>query len=52
MPDDDMGKGEVSQDGGSITNKTFEKVAQDWGMTPEQAKKNTYQLLKKQFGTS
>lgn len=45
-----MGKGEVSQNGGSITNETFEKVAKAWNMTPEDAKRNTYEELKKQFG--
>lgn len=48
LPDDDMGKGEVSQGGGSIINKTFKKVAQDWGMTEEEAKKNTLELLQKE----
>ena len=50
MPDDDMGKSDVAQGGSSITNHTFDVAAKDWGMTREQAKKNTYKLLKREFG--
>lgn len=50
MPDDDMGKGEVSQGGGSITSETFKKVADEWQMTPEEAKRHTLELLKKELG--
>ena len=50
MPDDDMGKGEVGQGGGSITNETFNEVAKKWNMTPEETKRNTYEELKKQLG--
>lgn len=49
MPDDDMGKGEVSEGGGSITNDTFNRIAQKWNTTPLDVKRNTYEELKKQF---
>lgn len=49
LPDDDMGHGEVSKGGGSLTNKDFEHMAKKWGMKTEEAKKHTYNLLKKQF---
>lgn len=45
-----MGKGEVSEGGGSITNDTFKHIAQKWNMTPDDVKRNTYEELKKQFG--
>ena len=46
-PDDAMGKDEVK--GSSLTNKSFEEMAKSWDMTSDQAKKETYKLLKKQF---
>lgn len=48
-PDDPMGKGRVSDGGGSLTDDDFSKMAEKWGMSIEEAKKNTYQLLKAQF---
>ncbi|MBI4766274.1 MAG: hypothetical protein HY787_17020 [Deltaproteobacteria bacterium] len=41
MPDDEMGNPKA------ITNKTFEEAAKGAGQTPEEAKKNTLNLLKK-----
>lgn len=49
IPDDDMGKGIISNGGGSLVDKDFEKMAEKWGMTVEDTKKNVYKLLKKQF---
>lgn len=49
MPNDAMGKGKVSQGGGSLTDDDFAHMAKKWGMTVDAAKKNTYQLLKKQM---
>ena len=48
MPDDDMGKGHAGVDphGTSITNKTFEQAAKGEGMSQEEAKKKTLELLK------
>jgi len=48
MPNDPMGKGKVSQGGGSLTDDDFKHMAKVWGMTLEQTKKNVYDLLKKQ----
>ncbi len=41
MPNNDMGNPK------NITNKTFEEAAQAMGQTPEKAKKNADELLKK-----
>ncbi len=50
LPDDDMGKGVLSQGGASLTEEDFEKMAKEWGMTKEETKKNTLEELKKQLG--
>ena len=50
IPDDDMGKGAVRNGGGSLVDEDFTHLAEKWGMTVEEAKKNTYKLLKTQFG--
>jgi len=49
MPNDDMGRGKLSQGGASLTEEDFQKMADDWGMSLEEAKKNVYELLAKQF---
>ena len=49
MPNDPMGKGKVSQGGGSLTDDDFAHMAKKWNMSVTDAKKNTYQLLKKQI---
>lgn len=41
MPDDNLG------DPKNITNKTFEEAARAASQSPEEAKRNTLQLLKK-----
>lgn len=46
-PDDNMGKPRVT--GASLTNESFEEMAKAWNMTSEEAKKETYKLLKKHF---
>ncbi len=46
-PSDNMGKPDAS--GSSLTDKSFEELAKAWDMTAEEAKKNTYKLLKEQF---
>lgn len=48
MPDDDMGKGHVSKGGAGLTNEDFKHMADKWGMSVEDAKKNVYDLLKKE----
>ena len=40
-----MGKGKISEGGGSITEDDFKKVAQKWGMSLEQTKRNILDLL-------
>lgn len=49
LPNDPMGKGKVSEGGGSLTDDDFKEMAEKWGMSVEDAKKNTYELLKKQM---
>lgn len=49
IPNDDMGKGKVSQGGGSLTDEDFEYMAKKWGMTSDEAKKHTLFLLKQQL---
>jgi len=44
MPDNDMGNPT------NITNKTFEQAAKASGKKPEEAKKNTLDLLEKNMG--
>lgn len=44
MPDNDQGNPK------NITNKTFEEAAKAAGETPEEAKKNTLELLEKTLG--
>lgn len=49
MPDDDMGQGHAGVDlnGKSITNKTFEAAAKSQGTSVDEAKEETFKLLKK-----
>lgn len=52
LPNDPMGKGHAGfePNGKSITNKTFDVAAEAEGITPEEAKKNTLDLLADQLG--
>lgn len=49
QPNDPMGKGRVSQGGGSLTEDDFAHIAKVWGMSVEETKKNVLSLLKKQL---
>lgn len=49
MPEDDMGRGKISDGGASLTEEDFKKMARKWGMSVEQAKNNVYELLEKQL---
>ncbi len=40
---DDMGNAQ------NITDETFEKAAKAWGQSVDEAKKNTYKILKRQL---
>ena len=46
MPDNDMGKPT------NITNKTFATAAKGEGQSPEEARRNAYELLSKEFGAT
>ena len=50
VPEDDMGKGNLTEGGGSLTEKDFEKMAKEWGMTKDEAKRNVLHLLKETLG--
>ena len=50
IKNDPMGKGHVHQGGGSLTEAAFEHIAKEWGISLEEAKKETYKLLKKEMG--
>lgn len=49
VPTDDMGRGKVTEGGSSLTEEDIKKMADDWGMSVEEAKKNILDLLQKQF---
>lgn len=48
LPKDDMGKGVLHKGGGSLVEEDFEHMAKEWGMSVEEAKKNTLELLQKE----
>ena len=45
-----MGRGKVTEGGSSLTEDDIKKMASDWGMTPQEAKKNILELLQKELG--
>ena len=47
LPDDDMGQGhaELDPNGKSITNETFTKLGEKWGMDRHSAQELVYNLL-------
>lgn len=47
IPNDDMGKGKISQGGGSLTEDDIKLIAGKWGMTVEEVKNNMLELLQK-----
>jgi hypothetical protein len=49
IPNDPMGKREVYEGGGSLTDQTFKHMAKVWGMSDEEAKKNTLELLREEL---
>lgn len=51
IPNDPMGKGKVSEGGGSLTDDDFRVMAQKWGMSVEETKKNVYDLLKSEINS-
>ena len=48
MPNDDMGKGKITQGGASLTEDDLKKMAEKWGMSLEETKKNIFDLLQKE----
>lgn len=44
---DDMGKGKISQGGGSLVEEDIKLLAEKWEMSLEDTKKNMFDLLKK-----
>jgi ribosomal protein L12E/L44/L45/RPP1/RPP2 len=50
VPSDDMGKGHLSKGGGSLTEDDLKVVAEKWGMSVEDVKKNILDILKKEVG--
>ncbi len=48
MPDDAMGKGRVSEGGGSLTEHDIKHIAEKSGMTEKEVKQNIFDMLKKQ----
>lgn len=49
IPNDDMGKGQLSKGGGSFIEDDIKEMAGKWGMTIEETKKNIFELLKKEL---
>ena len=49
MPNDDMGKGKLSEGGGGLIDEDFKYLAKEWGMSEEETKKNVLELLKKEL---
>lgn len=47
IPNDDMGKGKVSDGGGALTEDDFKVLAEKWDLTIEEVKANTLDLLQK-----
>lgn len=48
MLKNDMGKGRISKGGGSLTEDDIKHMADKWGMSIEDTKKNMLESLKKQ----
>lgn len=47
MPEDDMGKGKISQGGSSLTQDDIRKMAKDWDMTEKDIIANIVELGQK-----
>jgi len=44
-----MGRGKVTEGGSSLTEDDIKKMADDWGMSLDEAKKNILDLLQTQL---
>lgn len=49
LPEDDMGKGALHKDGGSLVEEDFDQMAEKWGMDKKEAKQNVLDLLQKEL---
>ncbi len=49
MPNDDMGRGRLSKGGESLTEDDLKELADKWGLTLEETKKNIFNLLKREL---
>lgn len=49
QPNDDMGRGKVSSGGASLTEDDLKEMADKWGMSLEETKKNIFSLLQKEL---
>lgn len=49
IPNDDMGRGKATQGGASLTEDDLKKLAEQWGMSLEETKKNIFGLLKNEL---
>ena len=47
--DEDMGHGKVRSGGGSLTESYLQYMADAWGMTLKETKKNIYEMLMQEF---
>lgn len=52
LPNDTMGKKPVSEGGPSLVDSDFKKMAEGWGMTEEETKKEVLKLLQKQVSSN
>lgn len=50
MPADDMGKGNLSEGGSSLTDKDVEKMSKEWGMTDEETLKTIRETINQKLG--
>jgi hypothetical protein len=48
LPKEDMGKGKLSQGGGSLVEEDFMVMSKKWKMSLEETKKNVLELLKQE----
>ncbi len=51
LPNDPMGKGKLEDGGGSLVEDDIKHMAEKWGMSVEETKKNMLDMLQKQVGT-
>lgn len=50
LPNDPMGKGKLEDGGGSLVEDDIKHMAEKWGMSVEETKKNMFEMLQKQVG--